>query len=100
MVPVTHPAEIVKGEPARFRFLVDGKPAQGLKLTVLPGLKRYRDGDGSMEIMTGADGVATVNFPEAGMFWMTTSLTDNKPANPRATARRMSWTATMEVMAP
>jgi hypothetical protein len=100
MVPVTHPAEIVKGEPARFKFLVDGKPAQGLKLTILPGLKRYRDGDGLMEITTGADGVATVNFPESGMFWMSTSLTDNKPANPKATARRMSWTATMEVMAP
>lgn len=100
MVPVTHPAELVKGEPARFKFLVDGKPAQGLKLTILPGLKRYRDGDGLMEIATGADGVATVNFPEAGMFWMTTSLTDNKPVNPKATARRMSWTATMEVMAP
>lgn len=100
MVPVTHPAEIVKGEPARFKFLVDGKPAQGLKLTILPGLKRYRDGDGLMEITTGADGVATVNFPEPGMFWMTTSLTDNKPVNPKATARRMSWTATMEVMAP
>jgi hypothetical protein len=53
-----------------------------------------------MEITTGADGVATVNFPESGMFWMTTSLTDNKPVNPKATARRMSWTATMEVMAP
>jgi len=100
MVPVTHPAELVKGEPARFKFLVDGKPAQGLKLTILPGLKRYRDGDGLMEIATGADGVATVTFPESGMFWMTTSLTDNKPANPKATARRMSWTATMEVMAP
>ncbi|MBO9580089.1 MAG: DUF4198 domain-containing protein [Sphingobium sp.] len=100
MVPVTHPAELVKGEPARLKFLVDGKPAQGLKLTVMPGLKRYRDGDGSFEIMTGADGIATIDFPEAGMFWMTTSLTDDKPANPKATARRMSWTATMEVMAP
>lgn len=100
MVPVTHPAELVKGEPARLKFLVDGKPAQGLKLTILPGLKRYRDGDGSFEVTTGADGVATINFPEAGMFWMTTSLTDSKPSNPKATARRMSWTATLEVMAP
>ncbi len=100
VVPVTHPSELVKGEPARLKFLVDGKPAQGLKLTIMPGLKRYRDGDGSFEVTTGADGVATVNFPEAGMFWLNTSLTDNKPSNPKATARRMSWTATLEVMAP
>jgi hypothetical protein len=100
MVPVTHPAELVKGEPARLKFLVDGKPAAGLKLTILPGLKRYRDGDGAMEVTTGVDGVATINFPEAGMFWMSTGLTDNKPSNPKATARRMSWTATLEVMAP
>ncbi len=100
VVPVTHPSELVKGEPTKLKFLVDGKPAQGLKLTILPGLKRYRDGDGSFEVTTGADGVATINFPEAGMFWLNTSLTDNKPSNPKATARRMSWTATLEVMAP
>jgi uncharacterized GH25 family protein len=100
MLPITHPAELVKGEPAKFKFLVDGKPAPNLKVTVVPGGKRYRDGDGAFEVLTGADGVAAVNWPEAGMFWLNTSFADNKPTVARATARRMSYTATLEVMAP
>lgn len=100
MVPVTHLTELVRGEPARLKFLVDGQPAQGLAITVMPGGKRYRDGDGAMNITTGADGIATINWPEAGMFWLNTSLSDKKPSNPKATGRRMSYTATLEVMAP
>lgn len=100
MVPVTHPSELVAGEAARFKFLVDGKPAANLKVSVLPGGKRYRDDDGLMEIVTGADGVAQVTWPQAGMFWMNTSYSDDKPTIARATARRLSYTATLEVMAP
>jgi hypothetical protein len=100
MVPVTHPAELVSGEAAKFRFLVDGKPAGGLKLSVLPGGKRYRDGDGMMEITTGADGVATVTWPAAGMYWLNATLQDDKGSEPRVTGRRLSYTTTLEVMAP
>lgn len=100
MVPVTHPAELVAGEPARFKFLVDGKPAAGLKLSVLPGGKRYRDGDGMIEVTTAADGIATVNWPAAGMYWVNASLTDDKGDGGRITGRRLSYTTTLEVMAP
>jgi hypothetical protein len=31
---------------------------------------------------------------------MSASLTDAKPSNPKATKRRMSYTATLEVLAP
>ncbi|HWJ70883.1 MAG TPA: DUF4198 domain-containing protein [Sphingobium sp.] len=100
MVPVTHPSELVADEPARFKFLVDGKPAANLKISVLPGGKRYRDDDGLIEVVTGADGVAQVNWSQAGMFWLNTTYSDDKPTIPRATARRLSFTTTLEVMAP
>lgn len=98
--PITHPDELVAGEPAKFKFLVDGKPASGLKVTIIPGGKRYRDAEGGFEVTTGADGVATINWPTAGMYWLNTTLTDNKPSEPRATERRMGFTTTVEVMAP
>jgi hypothetical protein len=100
MLPVTHPAELVSGEAARFRFLVDGKPAAGLKLSVVPGGKRYRDGDGSMEVTTGSDGVAAITWPAPGMYWLNASIQDDKGGDPRITARRLSYTTTLEVMAP
>lgn len=98
--PVTHPDELVAGEPARFRFLIDGKPAPGLKVTVVPGGKRYRDAEGARELTTGADGVLAVDWPTAGMYWLNATATDAKATAPRATQRRMSYTTTLEVMTP
>jgi hypothetical protein len=98
--PVTHPAELVSGEAAKFRFLIDGKPAAGLKVTVIPGGKRYRDAEGAVELTTGADGVVTVNWPTAGMYWLNATATDTKTSTPRATERRLAFSTTLEVMAP
>jgi len=100
MVPVTHPDELVAGEAARFRFLIDGKPAAGLPVTVIPGGKRYRNDEGAMALRTGADGVLAVTWPTAGMYWLNAVLTDAKPTAPRATERRMSYVTTLEVLTP
>ncbi|MGA1798746.1 DUF4198 domain-containing protein [Sphingomonas sp. 4RDLI-65] len=98
--PITHPDELVAGETAKFRFLVDGKPAPGLKVTVIPGGKRYRNDEGARELTTGADGVLSVDWPTAGMYWLNATLTDAKATSPRATERRMSYVTTLEVLTP
>ena len=98
--PVTHPDELVVGEKANFRFLVDGKPAAGLKITVVPGGKRYRNDDGARDFTTGADGVVGIDWPAAGLYWINTSLTDDKPSEPKAAQRRLSYTTTVEVLLP
>ncbi len=98
--PVTHPDELVAGETATFRFLVDGKPAPGLKVTIIPGGKRYRNDEGARELSTGADGVLSVSWPAAGMYWLNATLTDAKATTPRATERRMSYVTTLEVLTP
>lgn len=98
--PITHPDDLVAGETAKFRFLIDGKPAPGLKITIIPAGKRYRDGDGAMALSTGADGVVNVIWPHAGMYWLNAIATDAKTSAPRATERRMSYVVTLEVMTP
>ena len=98
--PITHPDELVAGETAKFRFLVDGKPAAGLTVTVIPGGKRYRNDEGARELTTGADGVLSVDWPTAGMYWLNATLTDAKATSPRATERRMSYVTTLEVLTP
>jgi uncharacterized GH25 family protein len=100
LAPVTHPDELVAGEAARFRFLLDGQPAASLKVTVVPGGKRYRNEEGAMELATGADGVLSVTWPNAGMYWLNATLTDAKATTPRATERRLSYTTTVEVLTP
>ena len=98
--PVTHPDELVAGEAAKFRFLIDGKPAAGLKVTVIPGGKRYRNDEGAMTLTTGADGVVSVTWPTAGMYWLNAVATDGRTTTPRATERRMSYVTTLEVLTP
>jgi hypothetical protein len=34
------------------------------------------------------------------MYWLGTTLTDDKPTEPRATERRLSYSATLEVLTP
>ncbi len=100
LAPITHPDELVAGETAKFRFLIDGKPAPGLKVTVIPGGKRYRNDEGARELTTGADGVLSVSWPSAGMYWLNATATDARTTTPRATERRMSYATTLEVMTP
>ncbi|PCD03470.1 nickel uptake transporter family protein [Sphingomonas spermidinifaciens] len=96
----THPDELVAGEPARVRFLIDGKPAANLKVTLVPGGKRYRDAEGARELVTAADGTVALDWPAAGMYWLNAVAEDRTVTQPRATGRRMSFTSTVEVMTP
>jgi uncharacterized GH25 family protein len=97
--PVTHPNDLVAGEPGRFRFLLDGKPAAGVKVTVIPGGIRYRDQLGQMDLATDDKGEVSVNWPQPGMYWMQASVSDDKTSTPKATQRRSGYAATLEVMA-
>ncbi len=107
MVPVTHPNDLVSGEAASFQFLLDGKPAANLKVTVVPGGIRYRDALNQMDLVTDAQGKLTVTWPTPGMYWLNASLGggrgeggaegEAKPAGPQ---RRASYVTTLEVLAP
>jgi len=97
-VPVTHPNDLFAGEPAKFRFLLDGKPAKDLEVTVIPGATRYRNAQDEIKLKTDAAGEFSVTWPAAGMYWMNASVEGGKPSVAKAQARRASYTATFEVL--
>jgi uncharacterized GH25 family protein len=74
LVPVTHPNDLVAGEAATFKFLLDGKPVADLDVAFAPGNSRYRATPGDFKVKTGADGSFKVTFPEAGMYWMNATV--------------------------
>lgn len=74
MVPVTHPNDLYAGEKATFRFLLDGKPAAGVAVTVMAGGNRYREDLKAQDLKTGADGTVSVTWPEAGAYWLNAAL--------------------------
>jgi uncharacterized GH25 family protein len=98
--PITQPGALVSNEEGQFRFLVDGKPAANVAVTVVPGGKKFREAEHAQELKTGPDGVLHVKWPVPGMYWLNASYADDKPTAPRATDRRLSFTTTLEVVAP
>jgi len=102
LVPVTHPNDLIAGQAATFQFLLDGKPAADLPVTVIPGGIRYRDQLGEMHLKTGADGKVEISWAEPGMYWLnvTTPQAGGEEGAPPPIARRASYVTTLEVLAP
>ncbi|MBB3032416.1 DUF4198 domain-containing protein [Alteriqipengyuania lutimaris] len=96
MIPVTHPNDLIAGEPAQMRFLMDGEPAAGLELEFVAGGTRYRDEPGIQTLTTDADGMVTLSADEAGMYYLEASA--GRGEYEEGTARRMSYTAVLEFM--
>lgn len=97
LVPVTHPNDLFAGEEAEFQLLIDGEPAVGAKVTVIAGNMRYRNSQNEMETEADSEGVFRITWPEAGMYWLSASYSDDK-AKPPATLRTGSYVATFEVL--
>lgn len=98
LVPVTHPNDLYAGEASRFRFLLDGKPAANLEVVVQPGGTRYRNEQEEQQFKTDAHGELSVNWPAPGMYWLETTLQDQKTSTKLAKQRRLSYVATFEVL--
>lgn len=117
LVPLTHPADLAPGAPAKFRFLLDGKPIADLKVAVVPGGVRYRGVLKEQLAVTDAHGEFSVTWPEAGMYWINASYPPRAPmpaapngasapagmggmpaGGPDMPARRVSYSGTLEVL--
>ncbi len=106
LVPITHPNDLVVGEPAQFRFVMDGKPAAGLSVNVIPGGNRYRDKLGEQKLVTDAEGKVSIQWEMPGMHWINVTPPRAEGAPGRAPAggtlaqpvRRYGYTTTVEVM--
>ena len=98
LVPVTHPNDLFAGEEATFKLTLDGKPAAGLDVSVIPGGIRYRTELNEMKLKTGAEGEFRVTWPEPGFYWISASARDAAPTVDKAKRRNSSYAATVEVL--
>jgi uncharacterized GH25 family protein len=96
LVPVTHPNDLVAGEPATFKLIRDGAPAADLEVTVARGGTRYRDNPEELTVRTAADGSFTVTWPEPGMYWVNASV--RTPAADGQPAASAQYNGVMEVL--
>lgn len=97
LVAETHPNDLYHGETAHFKFLIDGEPAAGAEIEIIPAGARYRDQQNEMEVKTAADGSFSVTWPTAGQYFMEASYSDNNAIAP-AQQRRGAYSAVFEVL--
>ena len=100
LIPSTHPNDLFAGESASFQFLLDGKPIVGLDVHVVPGGTRYRDQQNDVTVKTDAQGKFSTVWPSAGMYWLEAVHQDEKGSTAGIKNRRVSYVATLEVLAP
>jgi uncharacterized GH25 family protein len=98
LVPLTHPNDLYTGESARFKFMLDGKAAKDLDIEIVAGGTRYRDAPNEMRLKTDKDGVITVTWPLAGMYWVDASVKDENATVPNVKKRHATYNATFEVL--
>lgn len=96
LAPVTHPNDLYAGEAATLGFTINGKPAPGIEVVVMAGGTRYRDQLAKVELITDAHGQITHTWPAPGFYYLKAGLNDVGAGNME---RRLSYTATLEVLA-
>jgi uncharacterized GH25 family protein len=99
LVPVTHPNDLFVVEEATFKLTLDGKPAAGIDVAVIPGGIRYRTQLNEVKLKTDADGTFKVTWAEPGFYWVSANAHDAKPTVDKAKSRNASYAATLEVLA-
>jgi uncharacterized GH25 family protein len=117
MVPVTHPNDLVVGDTAKFRFVMDGQPAAGVIITLVPGGSRYRNQPEEQKFTADAQGEVSIKWVKPGMYWLSAAPEREagmqggaasapgaaaRPTGPVGTLakpiRRASYAATLEVL--
>ncbi|MCH8543444.1 MAG: DUF4198 domain-containing protein [Alcanivorax sp.] len=95
--PDTHPNDLFDTETARFRFLIDGEPAAGVEMEVIPAGMRYRNAQDMQTLTTDEEGYVEITWQGAGMYWLGASYSDDKASIPGA-RRNASYSGTFEVL--
>ena len=96
--PVTHPNDLYAGETAKFRFTLDGKPAAGVEVSIIPGGTRHRDNPNETVIKADTNGEVSFTWPRAGWYLLEASAKDVPPSIPQAQQRNALYTTTLEVL--
>lgn len=97
LVPVTHPNDLYSGEEATFQLLIDGKPAAGANVAVIPGERRYRNSENAVKYTSDKNGKITVKWPTAGQYYLEAEYQDDQAPKP-ATKRVGRYAAALEIL--
>lgn len=100
LAPVTHPNDIYAGEEARFRLLLDGRPASGVEVEIVQADTHYQTTPQSVTVSTGADGSFGFTAPTPGRYWLEASTRGTMRVDGVEMPRQAGYALTFEAVAP
>ncbi|MGE0741789.1 MAG: DUF4198 domain-containing protein [Hyphomonadaceae bacterium] len=98
LAPVTHPNDLVVGEAASFRLLLDGAPVANIEVTLAPGGARYRNSPDELTVTTDSSGAFSITWPTAGLWWLNASVRELPATIAAAQQRNANYSAVVEVL--
>jgi len=95
--PLTHPNDIVRGEEAEWKLLLDGQAAANLTVELTPGGTHYRNDRNTLRIPTDSEGKFSFT-PEQASPWLLFTSVNQPTDNPQADGKYLMLYMTFEVM--
>ncbi|MCV6590089.1 MAG: DUF4198 domain-containing protein [Marinobacterium sp.] len=71
---ITHPSDIISGEPVKFKLLMNGQPVTNAEVALTPAGTRYRDDRMKTALKADTDGVLNFTPKYAGPYLLTASI--------------------------
>lgn len=99
LVPLIQPADVVAGEAAPFRLLLDGQPLANIPVTVFREAGRYDGRKVEVELVTDADGRVAITASEPGAYMTLIRHRMQAPAGSEAPYRSYSHSLTFVAQA-
>ncbi|MCA1245164.1 DUF4198 domain-containing protein [Massilia sp. MS-15] len=99
LVPITHPNDLRAGEPAKFRFQLDGKPLANFPFSMVPAGVKYRGTINEIRLSTDAKGEASFTLPAPNRYWLSAKYPVDQGKGPgEPGSRRYAYSATFEIL--
>ncbi|MEH0083000.1 DUF4198 domain-containing protein [Vibrio antiquarius] len=84
MKPVTHPSDIIEGEPVTFQFFFNGEPQEGVTAEITREGTMYRNHQEQIDVVSDEDGKVTFTPEVAGRYLMKANYKGELKDNPLA----------------
>ncbi|PSX12353.1 DUF4198 domain-containing protein [Photobacterium angustum] len=98
MVPLTHPADIVEGQPVTLQFFFYGKPQAGVKIDITREGTMYRNRQEQINLVSDKDGKITFTPYIAGRYLLKSNYIGNINNNSMYDKANVSVHFTFEVL--
>ncbi|WP_208746727.1 MULTISPECIES: DUF4198 domain-containing protein [Vibrio] len=98
MKPVTHPADIIEGEPVTFQFFYNGEPQQGVTAEITREGTLYRNQQEQIDVVSNEQGEVTFTPDVAGRYLMKANYKGELENHPLADTASVNVHLTFEAL--